>query len=216
MPGPAPKHASRRARRNNPKSDFRSLPAEGRGGDAPKWPLRPDVTMTATLELSQDKMASLSVELEEAEDGRTKGRLRRQLNQLEMTAATLTLQIEQATDAETELWAELWETPQAAMWDESGAFNREVAQYVRWKIRAEQGDLKAGTEARMLSDRLGLNPLALLRLRREVEETAAVEERGKGRRERPTTGATETEQAPEKPAKKGEGDDPRGGLWAVS
>lgn len=207
--GPPPKHPSRRARRNNPKADFRPLPADGRQGDAPPWPLRPDVTMTATLEMSQDKLAGLAVELNEAEDGRTKGRLRRQINQLEMTVATLTLQIEQATDAEVDLWDELWTTPQAAMWDESGAFNREVAQYVRWKIQAEQGDLKAGTEARLLSDRLGLNPLALLKLRREVEETKAAEEQGEQRRARPKPDP--------KPSPKGKGDDdPRGGLWAVS
>ncbi|WP_074848216.1 hypothetical protein [Gordonia westfalica] len=50
------------------------------------------------------------------------------------------------------------------IWEESHT-HREVAQYVRWKVRAEQGDLKAAAEARQLSDRLGLNPLALMRLR---------------------------------------------------
>ena len=50
--------------------------------------------------------------------------------------------------------------PQAVMWEESSA-GREVAQYVRWKIRGEQGDLESAKEARMLSDRLGLNPLAV-------------------------------------------------------
>lgn len=205
MPGPAPKHPSRRNRRNDPKRDFRSLPAAGRRGAAPPWPLQPDVSMTAERELAQDKLAGLAVEVDQAEDGRTKGRLRRQIDRLEMVVATLTLRMEQATDAEVALWGELWTTPQAAMWDESGAFNREVAQYVRWKIRAEQGDLKAGTEARMLSDRLGLNPLALLRLRREVEETQAAEERGTKRRQPPAKGG--------KP-ESGE-DDPRSGLWAV-
>lgn len=184
MPGPAPKHPSVRRRTNATKQDFRSLPAKGRKGAAPKWPLQPDVQMTAQLELGRDRIANLQVELEEADDGRTKGRLRRELNKLEMSTATLQLQIEQAVDAEKDLWSELWTTPQAVLWEETHA-QREVAQYVRWKIRGEQGDLKASTEARQLSDRLGLNPLALLRLRAEVERVEEAEERGTRRRSKP-------------------------------
>lgn len=204
-PGPAPKHPSVRARRNNPRADFRSLPAKGRAGRAPAWPLQPDVRTTAELELARDRVASLQVELEEAEDGRTKGRLRRSLDKQEMAVATLTLQIEQATDAEVALWSDLWATPQAVIWEEAHA-HREVAQYVRWKVRAEQGDLDAAKEARMLSDRLGLNPLALLRLRAEVENVDAAQAKGQERRQR----------AAVKPVDSKGGDDPRGGLYAVS
>lgn len=204
MPGPPPTHPSVRARRNNPKKDFRSLPSEGRTGPAPDWPLLPDVAVTAMLEVARDRVASLQVEVEGAEDGRTKGRLRRELNKNELLVAQLQLQIEQSTDSETSLWAALWATPQAVIWEESHA-HREVAQYVRWKVRAEQGDLKAASEARQLSDRLGLNPLALLRLRAEVEHVDEVEQRGKRRRET----------AEPKPPKRGPGDDPRGGLYAV-
>jgi len=203
MSGPPPKHPSARARRNNPKKDFRVLSSKGRAGKAPAWPLLPDVAMTAQLELARDRVASLQVEIADAEDGRTKGRLRRELNKNEMLTAQLSLQIEQAVDAEVALWSDLWSTPQAVIWEESHA-HREVAQYVRWKVRAEQGDLKAATEARQLSDRLGLNPLALMRLRAEVEHAEEVEERGKQRRE--------TGRATPKP--KG-GPDPRGGLYAV-
>lgn len=203
MSGPAPKHPSVRARRNNPKKDFRSLPAGGRKGKAPAWPLQADVSITAMLELARDRVAALQVEIEDAEDGRTKGRLRRELNKNEMTVATLTLQLEQATDAEVALWDELWATPQAVMWEESHSL-REVAQYVRWKIRAEQGDLKAAAESRMLSDRLGLNPLALLRLRAEIERVGEAEERGARRRSVPAARPPAT------------GDDPRGGLYAVN
>jgi len=206
MPGPAPKHPSTRARRNNPKADFRTLPSKGREGAAPAWPLPADVTLTARLELARDRVAALQVEISEEDDGRKKGRLRRELNTNELVAATLTLQIEQATDAEVALWTELWATPQAVIWEEAQA-HREVAQYVRWKIRAEQGNLAAGTEARMLSDRLGLNPLALMRLRAEVERTDEVEDRGERRREAPRT---------QRPKKDGDGDDPRGGLRVVS
>lgn len=180
MPVP-PKHPSTRARRNDPKKDFRSLPAAGRTGAPPAWPLQPDVATASRLEHGRDRIASLQVELEQAEDGRTRGRLRRELNKLEISTAQLALQIEQAVDAEVALWAELWAMPQAVLWEESHAA-REVAQYVRWKIRAEQGDLEAAKEARMLSDRLGLNPLALLRLRAEIERVEEAEDRGSKRR----------------------------------
>lgn len=202
MSGPAPKHPSTRSRRNNPKKDFRSLPVGGREGDTPAWPLLPDVNKTATLELARDRIAALQLEIAGEEDGRAKGRLRRELNKNEILVAQLQLQIEQATDAETALWADLWSTPQAVIWEESYA-HREVAQYVRWKVCAEQGDLKAAAEARQLSDRLGLNPLALMRLRAEVERVDEVEDRGQRRREAPKGRAG------------GDGDDPRKGLHAV-
>lgn len=203
MPGPPPKHPSTVARRNNPKAGFRSLPAGGRSGNAPGWPLQDDIHVTAMLEMAQDKVASLQAQIEAEEDGRAIGRLRRQLDRQALSVTTLQLQIEQARDIELALWSELWSTPQAVLWEESHAA-REVAQYVRWKVRAEQGDIKAATEARMLSDRLGLNPLALLRLRAEVERVEDAEDRGARRR-----GAQ-----PPAPRRKA-GDDPRGGLYAV-
>lgn len=205
MPGPAPKHPSARARRNDAKKDFRVLSADGREGAVPDWPLLPDVTMQAQLDVARDRVASLQVELAGEDDGRAKGRLRRELNKNEMLAAQLSLQIEQATDAEVALWSDLWSTPQAVIWDESHA-HREVAQYVRWKIRGEQGDIKAAAEARQLSDRLGLNPLALLRLRAEVEHVDEAEDRGARRRE---TKASKPADPPDP------GNDPRSALYAV-
>lgn len=205
MPVP-PKHPSVRNRRNDPKKDFTTLPAGGLSGPAPSWPLMDDPSMVAELDLAQDRLASLEVEIAEAEDGRTKGRLRREQNKFEMLAAVLRLKLEQAREAEVALWDDLWGMPQAVMWAESHSF-REVAQYVRWKIRAEQGDMKAASEARQLSDRLGLNPLALLRLRVEIEQAEAAEERGRQRR-----GGT-SKQKPKQSS--GKGDDPRAGLYAV-
>lgn len=204
MPGPPPKPPGTRARRNNPKKDFTSLPAKGRSGPAPAWPLQPDVGRVVQRDLAQDRISGLTVELEAAEDGRTRGRLRRQLATAELTVATMSLQIEQATDLEVALWTELWSTPQAVMWEQSHAY-REVAQYVRWKIRAEQGDKDAAVEARQWSDRLGLNPLAMLRLRVEIERVDEAETRGRQRR---TT--TTPKRSPKKPP-----DDPRSILHAV-
>ncbi len=202
MPGPPPKHPSVRARRNNPKKDFVTLPAAGRKGPIPVWLLEVDLRLQATLDLASDRQTALLMEIEQAEDGRERGRLKRELARVEMVAATTRLQIEQGRDAEVALWATLWATPQAVLWEQTHA-HREVAQYVRWKIRAEQGDVKAASEARLLSDRLGLNPLALLRLRAEVERVDEVEDRGARRRSLP--------KQPKKP-----GDDPRAGLYAVS
>lgn len=206
MSGPPPKHPSVRARRNKPKADFRTLPSAGREGEPPPWPLQPDALMTAELEHARDRVAGLQVQIDESEDARQRGRLRREMHRLELTITQLSLQLEQAADAEVALWSELWATPQAVMWEESHA-SREVAQYVRWKIRAEQGDMKAAAEARQLSDRLGLNPLALLRLRAEVQHVDEVEDKGRKRRE--STAAP-------KPKRRSGGDDPRAGLYAVN
>lgn len=77
---------------------------------------------------------------------------------------------------EAELWAEVWSTPQATAWERL-RWTRDVAQYVRWKVQGELGDLDAAKEARQLSDRLGLTPLALLRLGWTISEDEIAERR---------------------------------------
>lgn len=206
MPGPPPKHPSARARRNDPKKDFRVLSTEGRQGETPPWPLQPDIERTSLLEVQRDRIANLQVELDATDDGRTRGRLTRELNKLEIANAKLALEIEQAVDAEQSLWAELWETPQAVLWEESHAY-REVAQYVRWKIREEQGDIKVSARVQGLSDRLGLTPKALLGLRTDIERVDEAEHQGERRR-----AASQPRPAP----KKAEPDDPRSILSVVN
>lgn len=203
MPGPASKHPSRRNRRNSSTAGFATLPAEGRTGAAPKWPLLPDVKQSALYDLAQDRIANLTADLESAEDGRTRGRLRRQLAQAEQQTAILALQIEQQTDLETDLWRLLWATPQAKLWEVSPAFERTLAQFVRWNVKGEQGDLDAAKEARIRGKEFGLTPLTLLGLKAEVERVEEAENRGKRRRA----------SAPKGDSK---GDDPRGGLFVVS
>lgn len=207
MPGPPPKHPSIRARRNKTGSagDFRVL-AIAPDIQVPPWPLAADVSSTALLEVTRDRVASFQVELEGCEDGRARGRIQRRLAEAELQVAQLSLEIEQASDAEIQLWSELWAMPQAVIWAESHA-HRELAQYCRWKIRAEGGNLDAGKEARMLSDRLGLNPLALLRLRAEIEQVQKAQEDGVKRREAA---------AKKVPAKKKKAADPRGFLSDAS
>lgn len=117
MPGPAPKPEGARRRRNVAPGVVR-LPAEGRTGEAPPWPL------------------------------------------------------EQRSEREATLWTELWKLPQAVAW-ERHRWPHDVAMYCRWSARAEAGTLSsvaASREARMLSDRLGLTPMAMLKLRWEIVE----------------------------------------------
>lgn len=79
---------------------------------------------------------------------------------------------------ELEVWAELWRTPQATAWHRLG-WTSEVALYVRLMVVAERtANTKSLAEARMWSDRLGLNPAAMLRNRWRVatDEVAQVRE----------------------------------------
>ncbi|GAB3304236.1 hypothetical protein EK0264_03690 [Epidermidibacterium keratini] len=203
MASPIPKDPSRRSRRNNPKAGFTSLPAKGRKGKAPAWPLPADTKRSALLELAEDRIAALVADIESAEDGRTKGRLRRNLAQAEQSAAILRLQIEQQTDLELGLWSALWATPQAKLWEASSAFVRMLAQFVRWNVKGEQGDLDAAKEARLQRKDFGLTPMDLLRARAEIEKVDEAEDRGSRRRAKPKPTATSAK------------DDPRGGLYAV-
>jgi hypothetical protein len=76
---------------------------------------------------------------------------------------------------ESVVWRQQWRKPQAVAWERAAAFH-DVAMYVRFLVRGEAGDLDAAREARQWSDRLGLNPQAMLRLRWEVsaDEVAQV------------------------------------------
>lgn len=111
MPGPAPKPEGQRRRRNAVPGTV-VLPAAGRSGPIPAWPL----------------------------DG--------------------------STAAELALWSEVWVSPQAFAWEALG-MERVVARYVRVVIGAEARDAAGALlgECRQLEDRLGLSPMALLRLR---------------------------------------------------
>lgn len=69
---------------------------------------------------------------------------------------------------ERDVWRQLWATPQATEWERLGSFYvRVVARYVRSLIEAEEPGAVAAlqSEVRQLEDRLGLTPMAMLRLR---------------------------------------------------
>jgi hypothetical protein len=129
--GPPPKPADQR-RRRNATLPMTQLPAGGRKGAAPKWPLPPP--------------------LEEADELPRAAR-------------------------EKEVWRRLWHTPQAAAWERLGWVDV-VARYVRLLVIVERGrraDLLS--EVRQLEDRLGLTPMAMMRLRWEVAADEVAERR---------------------------------------
>ena len=113
---PKPAHLQRRPGRGLGGASLVRLPAGGRAGDPPRWPLP--------------------------------GRM---------------------TAAQRRLWAELWSTPQAVAWESLG-WSRVVARYASLLLKAEVPRATAALlgEVRQLEDRLGLSPLAMLRLRWEI------------------------------------------------
>lgn len=73
-------------------------------------------------------------------------------------------------DREAALWAELWTTPQALMWDRNGS-RYEVALYVRRLTEAEQrgAQVTLGTLVRQMADSLGLTSPGMRANRWKVE-----------------------------------------------
>lgn len=72
---------------------------------------------------------------------------------------------------ELEVWKELWQTPQAVMWEKIGfGCNHAVARYARILIQAENGIARASllAEVRHLERTLGLDPVSMARLRWEI------------------------------------------------
>jgi hypothetical protein len=162
--GPAPKPADRRARRNATYATT-ALPAEGRAGPPPAWPLPTNVRLAASLESAEAMRAMAEQELAQEEP-----RVRlRELGRIDERIRLLRRQLRDSARLELAMWFELWRTPQAVMWERQ-RWTREVAQFCRLKVLAELGDLDAQKEARQVGDRIGITPLALRRLRWEVAE----------------------------------------------
>ncbi|HCT78576.1 MAG TPA: hypothetical protein DGT23_18745 [Micromonosporaceae bacterium] len=175
--GPPPKLPENRARRNATVA-MTALPSEGRKGAAPKWPLIPDVVMSAKRDLAEDKVEKLREDMQEAlVEGKPVGPVERRLDVALERLAILERQLAEQKGLEAVLWRDLWKLPQAVEWERL-SWMRDVAQYVRHKVMAELGDLDSAREARQWSDRLGLTPLAMLRLRWRVvvDEVAAKRE----------------------------------------
>ncbi|MBS45306.1 MAG: hypothetical protein CMH83_19480 [Nocardioides sp.] len=169
--GPAPKPADQRARRNASVAMTR-LPAEGRKGRAPAWPLGADVGIETEIELTKLQIKGIRDEIEWATTSRDRSAQRRKLERATKQLAKLQAMKKASTAAERRIWTALWKTPQAVQWEKDG-WVRDVALYARLQAKGEAGSLDDAKEARQWSDRLGLNDLAMLRLRWEIAEPAA-------------------------------------------
>lgn len=168
--GPAPKPEGQRRRRNATPAMTR-LPAEGRRGTVPRWPLGDDIETAAKLAVARERVTEL---LDARADGTEidVGKLSR----LQERVAVLEHVVSIQAAAERAIWRLLWRTPMAAAWERL-RYTREVAQYVRWKVHAENGSLDAAKESRQIGDRIGLTNLALLRLRWEIPADELDEQR---------------------------------------
>ncbi len=159
--GPPPDPNALRRDRKEDQAGWTMLPASGRDGRTPKWPLPPDVRLSAALELAEREREVIEAQLDSGDAPRGAAA---KLSKLDQRIAELQARLRVLGGMEVELWKSLWKTPQAVAWERL-RWTREVALYVRWQVQAELGDLEAGKEARQWSDRLGLNPTALLRNR---------------------------------------------------
>lgn len=157
------------------------LPSTYDGG-VPEWPLLADIARRATSVVTEQALAVVEHELETAEPRKKAGLTKRALD-LRRHVTVLGMQIAEQERVELEIWASLWVQPQAAAWAELG-WTRDVAQYVRHKSLGEMGSLDDAKEARQWSDRLGLNPAAMMRNRWRVATTTPVED------ESPTSGSS--------------------------
>lgn len=171
--GPTPKDPDKRARRNATIAMIR-LPAEGRKGKLPPWPLGADVGIETKIIGLEHELRAIEADLETCTVSRDKAALRRKRQrceaQLREAKATKTL----LARGEKKLWADLWKLPQAVQWEKRGWY-REVALFVRHQLKAEAGSLDDSKEARQREDRLGLNDQAMQRLRWEIVADAATQ-----------------------------------------
>lgn len=160
MAGMGPPPNPNRRRRNADVATTK-LPTE-RAATAPRFPLGEDLVTQARLTVARGQVQRLEDKRDSGEDFNED-----RLERLQERVAVLETVVAIQRKAELALWRELWKLPQAEAWARH-SYVREVAKYVRLTVLAESGDLAAGKEARQWSDRLGLNDLALLRLRWEV------------------------------------------------
>lgn len=170
--GPPPKSPEQRARRNATVA-MTKLPASGRSGKPPKWPLYDDVRLTAKRDFVLEMAEQARAEAKDPDvKGASKAAKARAAKRLEQEAAELTAMLKAQRKLEAELWKGLWATPQAVQWEKL-QWTRDIAQYVRHKVLGELGSLDDAKEARMLADRIGLTPWSLLRLRWLIEDAPA-------------------------------------------
>lgn len=170
--GPTPDPNALRRDRAGDREGWTYLPAAGFTGPIPGWPLVADASAAAMQAIAAETAPRLRTQIEECTNRRRLPSLEKKLLAAETQWTVVQQQIEQQESLETDLWAGLWRTPQAAAWAEM-VWPRDVAAYVRHKVRGELGSMDDAKEARQWSDRLGLNPAAMLRNRWRIATTPA-------------------------------------------
>lgn len=206
--GPAPKHPTVRARRNAPLANMIQLPAEGRKGPAPAWPLAADRDLRGAVDKAETAVGLIDDEIA-CEDGESTQQLRRERRRALAGLHVAEEDLRVSEEQELGLWRDLWALPQAVAWERIG-YLREVAQYVRWKVRAELGELAASKEARQLGNLIGLTPASMLHLRWEIVQDAVA-----AKREETASQPAPRRRAAAKKAPVRRKVDPRGALKAV-
>lgn len=167
-----PAGVAQRNRRNAGKTtgkEMTTLPSEGFSGEIPEWPLEPDVYLAAQVAKAKAKMifAQRQVERHQDDDWR-RAEWEEKVLELSPNYEQAKIIWETAQETELRLWRLLWRTPQAVIWDKAG-WIFEVAGYARLQAKSLIGDSKSATEARQWSNLLGINPLAMMKLRLEIE-----------------------------------------------
>ena len=170
--GPPPDPNALRRDRADDKAGWVTIPAGGRTGRTPRWPLLADPSNEVTRTMARNQVADLELDAEVGDlSDKARKALERDLDRAQRALLTAELKIELELKLEKAIWRDLWRTPQATQWERLG-WNRDVAVYARHRVRAELGSLDDAKEARQWSDRLGLNPAAMLRLRWRVSSAA--------------------------------------------
>lgn len=149
------------------------LPAGGYAGPVPDWPLPADVAARTELEHLTERLAKVREDWQAASGPRAAKLLGAELDALTASHGKLEAYLRALDEGERTMWAQLWRTPMADQWARLG-WARDVALYVRCQLRAESGDMTAAAEARQRGDRLGMSPLAQLRLHWVIDDQPAV------------------------------------------
>ncbi len=139
--GPPPNPTSRR-QVSAQANTWTDLPAGGYDGPIPAWPLVTNEQAIAHILNEPDGKVSKKI--------------------------PLGTDAERLDAREEHHWQVIWRSPQAAAWALNG-WTHDVALYVRYLVLGEFGDLDSAKEARMWSDRLGLNPTSMLKNRWRVK-----------------------------------------------
>ena len=192
--GPAPDPNA--LKRDRDGKQWAKLPAGGRTGAPPPWPLHPDPAVTGTIEHLRERAELLRDRWASAADDKQAALLAAELDGIELRLSVVLAEEEARERAEASMWEELWHSPQAVVWEADNATST-VALYVRSYLEATRPGATAGMRSvvKQLSEALLLTPMSLYAGRyviapeaEEVREPAAATAGGGGVKQAAPTG----------------------------